>query len=249
MKHSTRIAAWLLASLTLLPTVLSCGDSTVNSDTNDSTVSTTEAATETVDPNDRSQVKDSLPDNLDFKEREFRIHVANVDYNDDYIGGPEEETGEIVEDAVYQRNRTVSERLNVKILSDGFEFGWDTISAEISKLVMAGDGTYDVFMGQQAGVAKLITENCFINAFDVEHLDFTQPWWNNAYMDEPPSAVITVISSSVTTLSVPCFGHVSFSSIRFCMPSTLTTQMNSTAWCLTENGRWMSWPISQNRYM
>jgi hypothetical protein len=39
-------------------------------------------------------------------------------------------------------------------------------------------------MGSQAGVTQLITENCFINAYDIDYLDFSQPWWNNNFMNE-----------------------------------------------------------------
>ena len=49
---------------------------------------------------------------------------------------------------------------------------------------MAGDSTYDLFLGAQAGVTQLVTENVFINAYDIEYLDFSQPWWNNNFMNE-----------------------------------------------------------------
>lgn len=102
MKKSTSFlhcAAWLAAVLALIPAVVSCGssDGTTASDT---TAAVTETAAETVDPNDRSQIKDNLPDDLDFDGRQFTVYVGNRTYNEDYIAGPEEETGEIVDDAV-----------------------------------------------------------------------------------------------------------------------------------------------------
>lgn len=70
------------------------------------------------------------------------------------------------------------------IQADSYDTSWNTVGPEVSKLVMAGDTTYDLFMGNQAGLAQLITENCFVNAYDIEYLDFSQPWWNNEYMNE-----------------------------------------------------------------
>ena len=63
-KHSIRCASFLLAVLMAVPSIASCGGET--SGTTDTQAATDSPEVETVDPNDRSQTKDSLPDNLDF---------------------------------------------------------------------------------------------------------------------------------------------------------------------------------------
>ena len=69
MKNSTlRAAALLLAALTVVPTVASCGGETGTTDTQ-AVVTDAQSQVETVDPNDRSQIKDNLPDDLDFSGR------------------------------------------------------------------------------------------------------------------------------------------------------------------------------------
>ncbi|MBP3919859.1 MAG: hypothetical protein J6I50_11910 [Clostridia bacterium] len=185
MKNRCYFAASLLAFLILAPSAISCADSHSQKTTEtENHVTETALESETVNPNDRSQIKDTLPDTLNYNGRQFTIYCASTDYNEDYIAGPEEETGEIVDDAVYQRNISVAERLNVVIQSDSYDEGWNTIGPAVSKLIMAGDTTYDLFMGAQAGLTQLVTDNCFVNAYDLEHIDFNQPWWNNSYMNE-----------------------------------------------------------------
>ena len=181
-KNLIRTASFLLASLMVIPTFASCGGDGATTDTQPVTDAQTEV--ETVDPNDRSQVKDSLPDNLDFNGRTFGVYCSSTTRNEEFFAGLGEETGEIVEDAVYRRNLAVQERLNIVFQSDSYDFGWRDIGGEVKKLVMAGDPTYDLFLGAQAGMAQIVTENCLVNAYDVEYLDFSQPWWNNNFMDE-----------------------------------------------------------------
>jgi len=182
-KNLIRSSALLLAALMTVPMIASCGDAGAGTVT-DAVSGGADSAVETVDPNDRSQIKDSLPDDLDFGGRQFTVYCSSTARNEEFYAGLGEETGEVVEDAVYARNRSVEERLNIVFQSDSYDFGWNEISGEVQKLVMAGDSTYDMFMGAQAGMTQLITENVFINTYDLEHLDFSQPWWNNNFMNE-----------------------------------------------------------------
>ena len=181
-KHSIRCASFLLAVLMTVPTIVSCGGDTTG--TTGTQAATDSPEVETVDPNDRSQVKDSLPDDLDFNGRTFGVYCSATARNEEFYAGLGEETGEVVEDAVYRRNIAVQDRLNIVFQSDSYDFGWNEIAGEVQKLVMAGDTTYDLFLGAQAGVTQLVTENCFFNAYDIDHIDFSQPWWNNNFMNE-----------------------------------------------------------------
>jgi len=187
---SIRMASILLAALTVLPCAVSCGGtddgdgSAVTDNVPTTKAAEDSAAVETADPDDRTQTRDSLPEGLDFDGRVFSIYCGNADLNRMYYAGPDEETGDVVDDAVYKRNLSVSERLNISLRSDGISKDWNEVASAILPLVMAGDTTYDLFMGEQAGIAQLITDNCFVNAYSLEHLDFEKPWWNNVYMDE-----------------------------------------------------------------
>jgi len=182
MKANHRLLSLLLALLTAAPAVVGCAEQTVEESVTDAPEIVTEA--ETADPNDRTQVKDSLPADLDFEGRSIGIYVPSRSANDEFYIGPEEDTGEPVDTAVLERNMMVEDRLKVKLAYEGIDNAWDTIATNISKLVMANDSTYDLFMGQQAGIATLITREFFVNTYDLEYLDYEKPWWNNNYMNE-----------------------------------------------------------------
>ena len=66
----------LLASLLLASCASDAGsDTTVTTTAAEGKTTTAAAETETADPNDRSNIKDNLPDNLDFGGRTFAIYV------------------------------------------------------------------------------------------------------------------------------------------------------------------------------
>ena len=78
----------------------------------------------------------------------------------------------------------MQEQLNFTLKADGYDMSWNTIGPAVSTLIMAGDSTYDIFMGQQYGMTSLVGQKMFINAYELDHINFEQPWWMNTYMDE-----------------------------------------------------------------
>lgn len=102
----------LLLALLLTLMSVSCG-SAAEPDT-ETTDSTTTAPEETTDNDPRKNAKDDLPE-LDFKGSTIRVLSRGGDYDTKIEFNVEEATGEIVEDAVFNRNKSVEERLNVVI--------------------------------------------------------------------------------------------------------------------------------------
>ena len=143
------------------------------------------SAVDTENENIRAGVKDSLPDSLDYNGRTFTVYYAN-DYDQrDYIEGADMLTGEIVDDAIFTCTASVEDRLNIdlRFTPDDTALTY-TVAGNVSKQIMAADPTNDIFFGQQCGMVQLITDGAFVNAYDIDHFDFSQPWWNNSYMDE-----------------------------------------------------------------
>lgn len=182
-KTELRTAAFLLAALLSASVITACGGDTSDTQTADTTAAATE--TETVDPNDRSQIKDNLPSDLDYAGRTFTTMVASPGDQGPFIAGAEESTGDIVEDAVIARNLAVEERLGVDLV---YEVRTDVdganIDAEVSKFLLAGDSTYDLFVGHQWGLTKLLTGGGIVPAEELDYIELTQPWWWKEYMDE-----------------------------------------------------------------
>ena len=76
--------------------------------------------------------------------------------------GVEEKIGETVEDAIYERDKTTEARLNIDI-DCVYMPNFEEYKAEIRKVLMAGDGDYDVIMGQQANQIDLCLEGYLLD--------------------------------------------------------------------------------------
>ena len=175
-----RLIALFLAVVMAAAAFVSCGDS-AGEQTGDTaeTADTAAAETEPVDP---------FAD-MDFGGEEIRMMIANR-VRDGMIGSQntiihgEELTGEVVNDAVYNRNILVEEKLNIKLAFTENEESHDTIGASITQLLTAGDDAYDLVIHELFPLATLSVQNSFINVFDLPYLDFSKSYWYESYMSD-----------------------------------------------------------------
>lgn len=170
----------LLFCMIMFLTAISCAESK-ESDDNNTTALTEET---TANPNDRTRSRDSLPGDLDYEGGFVTVYSTSPGTQNNYIQGFDELTGDVVEDAVYQRNRKVEDRLNCVIEYYLATHTYDIVASETRKVIQSGDNTYDLIIGGQFGLCQLAAEGMFINSFDNEYLDFDQPWWWSGYMEE-----------------------------------------------------------------
>ncbi len=156
-------------SLSTVSVLAACGD---NSSAVDTAADPETTAAVTEDPGPKLQLPAS-----DYQGQNFTIlSTVHADY--EYIA--ENETGDIVEDAVYARNRAVEELLNIKfsfIAEPGHWADKDTFNALIKNSVMADDGAFDLISGTMVCVLPIASEGVFVNALELEHVNFDNPWW------------------------------------------------------------------------
>ena len=134
-------------------------------------VTEAETAEETTDAAQAYGIKDE-----DFDGRNINI-VTGEHCAYEYVF--EEETGDVVDDAVYARNRSVEELLNVKfsfVTSANWSQG-DPFYNLIRKDVKAGDCSYDIVNGLNCWTTPLIFEGMFRRLDDIGTIDFSHPWW------------------------------------------------------------------------
>jgi len=165
MNRMKRTLAILLASLMLLPTLAACGDVEEPADT-------TPPSQVTSSDEDDDIPDDELPDDLNYnKEKITFISVNEMDYDD--------LTGDVVEDAVYERNKAVEERLGVVINVIREETPIDKVITAVN----GGSSDYDVMVELCWRAAPKFTGNYFYNLRNTEYLDFEKPWWNQSFTD------------------------------------------------------------------
>ena len=132
-----------------------------------------------------NELTDSVPKDLKYSGKTVTFYVR------DDLTFPEfsvdEETGDIVNDAVFKRNQTVTERLGVK-----FDFiegpgGWGgkaDFASNVSTSVLSGDGAYDIVAGYSMAVASLGANGYLYELNETKYLDFSKPWWSDSLLEQ-----------------------------------------------------------------
>lgn len=124
------------------------------------------------------------------------------------------EDGNIVNDAVYNKIRTVEDRFNVDVqLTDLSLLAQDDV-ALLRQSIQAGDDVCELAQGHDVSMANAALEGLFVNVLEIPHLDFTKPWW--------PSA--TTESMTVADQMYMMFNNISYNNLA----STRVMYFNKT---------------------
>ena len=81
--------------------------------------------------------------------------------------------GEIVNDAVYERNSRLEERYNCVIEQTVFENTTDNLT----KSIRAGEDLYSLAFIKMSDVGPRAQEGNFYDLYSLKYLDFSKPWW------------------------------------------------------------------------
>ncbi|HQB62548.1 MAG TPA: hypothetical protein PK899_12925, partial [Spirochaetota bacterium] len=164
-----RILALLMAALIFAGTLAACGGGTAAADTTASPGETTVPETEA----ESTEIPDNLPDDLDFGGRHFRIGYMDPGV---YIAASIvlEETGEVVNDAVFEANNKVAERFN--IVFEPIELAGNSLDP-VKSAVLAGDNAYEACGGHDITIGNLCLSGIFRDVNSLPYLDYEKPWW------------------------------------------------------------------------
>ena len=178
---SRRSLAILLILLTL--SNFACGstdntepDSTTDGSTSDGSSSATDSA-DTTAAIDELEVRD-------LNDRDINILLRS---EWDYEFMIDEESGDTVSDAIYQRNTAVEDSYNCNLNFTDFAGNWanhENFTNIIHNSVLAGDGAYDFIAGYQAVLTINIQNGDLMNLYEVPHLELDAPWWTEAGIEE-----------------------------------------------------------------
>ncbi len=114
----------------------------------------------------------------DFDGYVFRILARKSMVSDQYV---EEETGDIVSDAVYRRNETVKSLFNIDITAtESSSSGGET---DALNSILAGDDQYDLIFPHSRSAFTYAVQNTLVNYNDVEAIHLDQPWWSKDIID------------------------------------------------------------------
>ena len=180
-----RIFVLVLAVLMVALTAVSCGNTTpAVTDapaTNDPAVTTAPVTdAPVVDPN-----KLSLEEKFGKKSYDgaaiLIITGGDTNWWVNYdVWGPED-SGEILAEALYQRNTEIEDTFDVVIMHEQ-QTHTNAFNA-IQKDVRTGDNNYDAYFNNGTQLSKLVTNGIPTNLNDIDGFNFDDPWWSKTVND------------------------------------------------------------------
>jgi len=186
-KRAEKTIAAFLLTLMLTGALVSCGGEPAASD-NSSEVSqqtvTDNAVSETVETT-AAEITPDLPE-YDGKGADYMV-LAKMENNgtgrwttcDVYV---EEQNGEPMNDAVYERNALIKEKYNVTIKQELQNM--ESIYGNLSKVINAGDNIYDLVMPNCEAAAKLALDEMLYDLGEIGNIDLSKPWWSAQFTED-----------------------------------------------------------------
>lgn len=178
-----RTLSLVLALLMLAATAMtSCSESTSNAETDaGTTAGTPVAGEEVVEETEETRATANVPADSNFDGYTFTIHCSsNSEYGiiqNDFAA--EELTGEAINDAKFNRNVTVGDKLNIKVVTmEAASAGSDAGYNEINRDVTAGTSSFDLATACGYATSKLSMNNFLMDITQVPYIDLEAAWWD-----------------------------------------------------------------------
>ena len=169
----------LLLALLLSCSMIGCGDTAEETAAAEVETQPVETESETL------FMEDNLPDDLDFAGAAVNTfgweEVSIIEFF------AEEMNGDVVNDAIFQRNQVVEERLNVALsytLAPGNNANHQTWASTVMSSTMAGDGANDIAAGYSMAPTILAYNRVLVDLTTLDYIDFGMPLWPSSLIDE-----------------------------------------------------------------
>ena len=193
MKKYARYISLLLASLMILALLVGCAE------TNDPAAETTLAPAETAAPgesqvaettesiyDENGYLKSSLPDELDFGGETITVLWWTDVENPEFF--VEEQSGDMISDAIFQRNANVESKMGIKLEWEGIKGQYNNgvgkaYADHVGNVYASGDSTYDLMSAHSRTIALTAMYGYCADLMQAEYLDFDKPWWPAVMLD------------------------------------------------------------------
>ena len=94
----------------------------------------------------------------------------------------EEENGDTMNDAVWERNLYIEEKYNLNLVSYEVPTGDQLSTAK--QTILSGDSTYDLIMTMISDGFSLAMEGCLTDISSLPHIDLKNPWWVDSMISD-----------------------------------------------------------------
>ncbi len=183
-----KLLSLILCALMLAPTFVACSDGGETKETSTNATGNTDTPAAETTPEETELTKantpDSLPKDLNFNGTTINVyHFGNEDtIKYDCVG---ELSGDVVMDAVYNRNIAVEERLNVKFNWIAGDATWDGFPGQVATAMQAASGDYDMIVEESSRLFQQSLQGYYYDLMTLsEYINLDQPWWYTKMMEE-----------------------------------------------------------------
>ena len=145
----------------------------------------------------------------------------------------EQQTGEQLDDAVYNRNRKVEDIFNVKL--DVIDVFIGELAEKVRNSVASNDGEYDAAYVAGEAITPLITKGMLTDLTTVPGLQLDKDWWNQSVLDSARVGDNGAVFFAVSDLSLTAF------ELTWCLMfnETIMEKMNiDKPYALVRDGKW-----------
>ncbi len=176
MKKSTGFISLLLCAAMAASALASCSEKPEDNTADNITDEVTEAV-ETVEEEEldsleaRKKVSDNLPE-ADYEGADFNMLVQEEFSYDGFV---EEDTGDALEEAIYNRNQRIEERFKINLACEALHY--DKIGENVRKTVNSDDDAYQLVMNHIIRTGSDVIKGVYSDWNGYEYIDTTRPWY------------------------------------------------------------------------
>ncbi len=223
MKLLAKKSVSLLLLCAMLTSLAACGGGST-----ETTADTTAAVTETESVETETEFSDGLPD-VDCEGKVFKGGIPSEQVTDLYA---EELTGEVENDAIFNRNARIEERFNMDFQVVPLEGAGHE---HIIKSVTAGDPLCDIVGLSAWRIHNATAAGIFQDWLGTKYLQLDKPWWNQNIND---SATFNNKLLALTgTLTVSYLQHISNIYVNTDLLTESGIDQNDL-YAVVEEGKW-----------
>lgn len=169
------------------------------------------------------------------------VTVAAIDYTisgggvwsaSSYCEAYSDSTGEVLHDAIFERNAAVMEELNIKLETYSLS-SFANAPGEFKKPVMAGEQLIDYCLMNGSGLSGILTSGLLHTLGDIPTLDTSQSWWDERSVKE------FTLGDTLYTVTGDISLNTSFAPITYFFNKKLIEDHSlEEPYTLVQEGRW-----------
>lgn len=144
---------------------------------------------------------------------------------------PEEMSGDLVSDAMFERNSRIEDRYNV-VISDR-QVGINDVANELKKTVTAGEDVYSAAMISAHTMSGLLGDNYLCDLKGLDGLNLDKPWW-----DQMVNESADIMGHLYFTTSDICLFPFEATVVLFMNEKTMTDVGLELPYDLVRQGKW-----------